>query len=445
MHLHCEYAWLGGESAGRNVRIGVTDGVVTSVEVDVQPQPGDERVMGVVIPGLVNAHSHAFHRALRGRTHGGTGDFWQWRNPMYALANRLTPDSYRELAAAVFAEMALAGITGVGEFHYVHHQPDGTPYADPNAMGRAMVDAAGVAGVRLALLDAAYLHATIDAVDTLPEQRRFSDGTIDRWLDRVDLLGDGGEGWTVGLAPHSVRAVHPNELAEVVGSRFGRVVHLHVSEQPAENAACVAATGMTPTEVLADVGLLGRHLTAVHATHMTERDIALLGGARAHVCMCPTTERDLADGIGPAHAMVTAGATMCLGSDSHAVIDLFEEARAVEHDERLVTGKRGIHRPASLLAAATSGGASSLGWESLVPEGIVAGKPADLVAIRIDSVRMAGFDARDAAAHIVHAAAPADVRDVWMAGTRVVRNGVHERIADVAEALRTTISALGTL
>lgn len=445
MHLHCEYAWLGGESASRNVRIGVTDGVVTSVDVDAQPQPGDERVSGVVIPGLVNAHSHAFHRALRGRTHGGSGDFWQWRNPMYALANRLTPDSYRDLATAVFAEMALAGITGVGEFHYVHHQPDGTPYADPNAMGRAMVDAAGAAGVRLALLDSAYLHATIDAPDTLPEQRRFSDGTIDRWLDRVDALGEGGEGWTVGLAPHSVRAVHPDELAEIVGSRFGRVVHLHVSEQPAENGACVAATRMTPTEVLADVGLLGRHLTAVHATHMTERDIALLGGARAHVCMCPTTERDLADGIGPAHAMVTAGATMCLGSDSHAVIDLFEEARAVEHDERLVTGIRGIHRPASLLAAATSGGASSLGWESLVPVGVVTGKPADLVAIRIDSVRMAGFDARDAAAHIVHAAAPADVRDVWMAGTRVVRNGVHERIADVAGALRTTISALGTL
>lgn len=445
MHLHCEYAWLGGESAASNVRIGVTDGVVTSVETDAHPQSGDERVSGVVIPGLINAHSHAFHRALRGRTHGGSGDFWQWRNPMYTLAGRLTPDSYRDLATAVFAEMALAGITGVGEFHYVHHQPDGTPYADPNAMGRAMVDAAGVAGVRLALLDAAYLHATIDAPDTLPEQRRFSDGTIDRWLDRVDALGEGGDGWTVGLAPHSVRAVHPGELAEIVGSRFGRVVHLHVSEQPAENAACVAATGMTPTEVLADVGLLGRHLTAVHATHMTDRDIALLGGARAHVCMCPTTERDLADGIGPAHAMVTAGATMCLGSDSHAVIDLFEEARAVEHDERLVTGKRGIHRPADLLAAATSGGASSLGWEGLVPEGIVAGKPADLVAIRIDSVRMAGFDARDAAAHIVHAAAPADVRNVWMAGRRVVRDGVHEDIADVAEALRSSISALGTL
>lgn len=445
MHLHCEYAWLGGESATSDVRIGVTDGIVTSVESGVTPRPDDERIRGVVMPGLVNAHSHAFHRALRGRTHGGSGDFWQWRNPMYALANRLTPDSYRQLATAVFAEMALAGITGVGEFHYVHHQVDGTPYSDPNEMGRAIVDAADAAGVRLALLDSAYLHATIDSPETLPEQRRFSDGSIDRWLDRVDELGEGGSGWTVGLAPHSVRAVHPRELAEIVGSRFGRVVHLHVSEQPAENAACVAATGMTPTEVLADVGLLGRHLTAVHATHMTDRDISLLGGGRAHACMCPTTERDLADGIGPARAMIDAGATMCLGSDSHAVIDLFEEARAVEHDERLATGKRGIHSPASLLAAATSGGASSLGWGNLEPVGIAAGKPADLIAIGLDSVRMAGFSAQDAAAHIVHAAAPTDVRDVWMAGSRVVRDGVHVRITDVAGALRTSISTLGTL
>ena len=445
MYLHCEYAWLGGESASRDVRIGVVDGIVTSLEVGVPGERGDERVAGVVIPGLVNAHSHAFHRALRGRTHGGSGDFWQWRNPMYALANRLTPDSYRELATAVFAEMALAGITGVGEFHYVHHQPDGTPYADPNVMGHAMVDAARGAGIRIALLDAAYLHAAIEKSELLPEQRRFSDCSIDRWLDRVDALGEGGDGWTVGLAPHSVRAVHPDELASIVGSRFGRVVHLHVSEQPAENAACIAATGMTPTEVLADVGLLGTHLTAVHATHMTDRDVSLLGGAHAHVCMCPTTERDLADGIGPAHAMASAGATLCLGSDSHAVIDLFEEARAVEHNERLITGTRGIHRPASLLAAATSGGASSLGWQSLTPEGVAVGKPADLVAIGLDSVRMAGFEAGAAAAHIVHAAAPADVRNVWVAGARVVRDGTHTSIDDVAGALRSSIEALGTL
>ena len=445
MHLHCQYAWLGGESAASNVRIEIVDGVVVSVETDAAPIAGDEQISGVVIPGLINAHSHAFHRALRGRTHGGSGDFWQWRSPMYALANRLTPDTYRDLATAVFAEMALAGITGVGEFHYVHHQHDGSPYDDPNTMGLALVDAARTAGIRLALLDVAYLHAALDKPEPLPEQRRFSDGTIERWLDRVDALGEGGDGWSVGLAPHSVRAVYPNELAEVVGSRFGRVVHLHVSEQPAENAACIAATGLTPTEVLADVGLLGPHLTAVHATHMTDHDIALLGGSRAHVCMCPTTERDLADGVGPARAMVDAGASLCLGSDSHAVIDLFEEARAVEHDERLISGRRGLHSPASLLAAATGGGASSLGWAGHGAEGIAAGNVADLVALTLDSVRLAAFEARDAAAHIVHGAAPSDVRDVWVAGRRIVRAGQHLLVGDVPSALRTSISALGTL
>jgi cytosine/adenosine deaminase-related metal-dependent hydrolase len=202
---------------------------------------------------------------------------------------------------------------------------------------------------------------------------------------------------------------------------------------------------MTPTEVLADVGLLGSHLTAVHATHMTDHDVALLGDAHSHVCMCPTTERDLADGIGPARAMAEAGAVLCLGSDSHAVIDLFEEARAVEHNERLITGKRGIHRPASLLAAATCGGATSLGWDHLAGEGIAVGKAADLVAIGIDSVRLAAFEAQDAAAHIVHAAAPTDVRHVWVAGKRVVRDGAHVHVADVAGALRTSIRALGTL
>jgi formiminoglutamate deiminase len=251
--------------------------------------------------------------------------------------------------------MALAGITGVGEFHYIHHQQDGTPYTNPNEMGLAMVDAAKHAGVRLALLDVAYLHAALDKPEPLVEQKRFSDGSIDGWLDRLDALGEGGTNWTVGMAPHSVRAVHPHELDEIVANRHGKVVHLHVSEQPAENAACIAATGKTPTQVLNDVGLLGPFATAVHATHLTETDISLLGSSRTNVCFCPTTERDLADGVGPASALVAAGASLSFGTDSNALIDMFEESRAVEHNERLVSGKRGLHSSASLLAAATSG------------------------------------------------------------------------------------------
>lgn len=438
---HADYVWRGGEAAVANVRIEVANGVIVAVTDGVAPQPGDERISGVVMPGLVSAHSHAFHRALRGRTQGEYGDFWSWRGPMYEIANVLTPENYAELSAMVYAEMALAGITGVGEFHYVHHQVDGTAYGEPNEMGLAVVRAAHRAGIRLALLDVAYLHAGLDQPEPLPEQRRFADKNVDAWLDRVDRLGEGGDGWTVGLAPHSVRAVYPDELDEVVGARYGRVVHLHVSEQPAENIACLAATGKTPTAVLADVGLLGSHTTAVHATHLTTYDIELLSTSKTTVCLCPTTERDLADGIGPASALVRAGVGLALGSDSHAIIDLFEEARAVEHNERLITARRGLHRPGDLLAAATSGGAHSLGWTDLgIRSGIQPGAPADFIAISLDSVRLASFSAECTAAHIVYAAAPADVSDVWVGGSRIVENFAHTKIEDVVGGLRNAIA-----
>ena len=438
---HADFAWRGGESVVANVRIEVANGVIVSVTDGVAQQPGDEHIAGVVMPGLVNAHSHAFHRALRGRTHGVGGDFWSWRESMYDIANALTPENYAELSAMVYAEMALAGITGVGEFHYVHHDRDGASYSDPNEMGLAVVQAAHQAGIRLALLDVAYLHAGLDQPEPLPEQRRFADKNIESWLDRVDRLGEGGKGWTVGLAPHSVRAVHPAELDEVVGARYGRVVHLHVSEQPGENLSCLAATGKTPTAVLAEVGLLGLFATAVHATHLTRDDIELLGTSKTTVCMCPTTERDLADGIGPASALVRAGALLALGSDSHAAIDLFEEARAVEYNERLIAARRGLHRPGDLLAAATSGGGHSLGWvDHDGRSGILPGMPADFIAISLDSVRLASFSPDCGAAHIVYAAAPADVRDVWVGGSRIVENFRHTKIEDVTGGLRNAIA-----
>ena len=440
--FHAQWAWRGGEEAIANVRITVSNGVIASVEDGVDAQASDVRISGVVMPGFVNAHSHAFHRALRGRTHGGAGDFWSWRTPMYEIANRLTPETYGELAAMTFAEMALSGITGVGEFHYIHHQQDGTRYANPNEMGLAMVAASQRAGIRMALLDVAYLHAALDKPEPLTEQKRFSDGTIDNWLDRVDALGEGGEGWTVGMAPHSVRAVHPNELEEVVANRHGKVVHVHVSEQPAENAACIAATGKTPTQVLSDAGMLGRHFTAVHATHLTATDISLLCSSHSGVCMCPTTERDLADGVGPASSLSAGGAVLSLGTDSNAFIDMFEEARAVETDERLVTGKRGVHAPASLLIAATSGGATALGWGQ---HGIQAGAPADFIALSLDSVRLASFDAAHAAAHIVHSASPADVRDVWVAGRQIVQDHQHLNVSDLVGGLGRAIAAVVTL
>jgi formiminoglutamate deiminase len=326
---------------------------------------------------------------------------------MYALAETVTPDSYLPLARATFTEMALSGITVVGEFHYLHR--------DGNAMGEAVMQAAGEAGVRLTLLDACYLRGGLDS---------FHDRSADAWAARVNSLRE-SDTIRIGAAIHSVRAVD-SESARVVAqwaAEHEAPLHAHVSEQPAENEACLEENGLTPTMTLAEAGAVSPAFTAIHATHLSDNDVTLLGFAR--VCLCPTTERDLADGIGPARTLREAGAKLCVGSDSQAFIDLFEEARAIELDERLATGVRGNHTPAQLLEAATAGGYASLGW----PEGgrIAAGAPADLATVGLDGVALAGTQPQDAVAAAVFAAGPRDVRHVMVAGRWIVRDGAHLR------------------
>jgi formiminoglutamate deiminase len=338
---------------------------------------------------------------------------------MYGLAERLTPDSYHELARATYTEMALSGITSVGEFHYLHHAPDGTPYDDPNAMGRALLAAASDAGIRIALLDTCYLAAGIgkepDGV-----QRRFSDGDAGAWAERVDALADArGAAAVVGAALHSVRAVPRDQMETVVAwaKRHEAPLHVHLSEQVAENEQCVAAYGRTPTEVLADAGALGERTSAVHATHLTDHDVALLGRAGTAACFCPTTERDLGDGVGPSRPLHEAGSPLTLGSDSHAVIDLFEEMRAVELDERLVSRQRGHWTAAELLDAATDAGHRSLGFDDAGR--IEVGARADLVTVDCTSPRTAGTGADEQA--LVFAATSADVVQVVRDGELVGR------------------------
>ena len=435
-----ERAWLGGEGAAERVLIETDGELVTAVEAGRDAPAGARRLTGLVLPGLANAHSHAFHRALRGRTHAGRGDFWSWRERMYEMAARLEPDSYLALARAAYAEMALAGITAVGEFHYLHHPPGGGRYADPNAFGAALAAAADEAGVRLTLLDACYLQADVDGSPLEGPQLRFGDGDADAWAARVSALGDGSV--RVGAAIHSVRAV-PAAAMRVVAAWAGErdaPLHLHLSEQRRENQACLAATGLTPAALCAENGVLGPRATAVHATHLDDGDVGLLGGSRTTVCMCPTTERDLADGIGPAGRLAAAGSPLALGSDSHAVVDLFEEARAVELDERLATGRRGHHRPSDLLAAATEGGMRALGR----PEGgaIAPGRLADLVAVRLDSPRLAGAPLDQLPAAVVFAATAADVSDVVVGGRQVVAEGHHLLLGDVAAALDKAVRAV---
>jgi len=419
MRFLAEHAWIDGGIA-RDVLIEVADGRFTRVEADAREDA--PRLGGVVLPGLANAHSHAFHRALRGRTHGNRGSFWTWRELMYEVAGRLEPESYFRLARAVYGEMALAGITCVGEFHYLHHRRDGRPYADPNAMGYALIEAAREAGIRVTLLDALYLKSSVDGKAPHGMQWRFSDGGWERWRERVDRLR-APEGAKIGAAYHSVRAVPADALRPVDGP-----LHIHLSEQRAENEACLSVHGCTPTDLLRRCGVLGPDTTVVHATHLTDDDIAMLRGTGA--CFCPTTERDLADGVGPARALANAGSRLSLGSDSHAVIDLIEEARTLEMHERLATERRGHFTSAELIAAATNH--ASLGWDDAGR--IAVGQRADLVAIRTDSVRTAGATPEQ----VIYAATAADVTDVVVDGRHLVTEGRHTGF-DVTEALREAV------
>lgn len=430
----CERAWL---------PTGVAEAVLVAVDergrvaaASPNSAAGEaERLAGVVFPGFANAHSHAFHRALRGRTHGAGGTFWSWRESMFAVAERLDPDTYLELARAVFAEMVVAGISCVGEFHYLHHGRDGRHYADPNAMGEALREAAKQAGLRMTLLDTCYLAGGIGEPLT-GTPLRFGDGDAAAWGERMLALPEDATTRT-GAAVHSVRAVPRAQLADIVAAAGpDRPLHVHLSEQPAENEACLAAFGCTPTALLHDAGVLSARTTAVHATHLTGQDIALLGQATTSTCLCPTTEADLADGIGPARALAAAGSPLCLGSDQHVAIDPLMEARGLEAGERLRSGKRGRFSPAELVAALTAHGHAALGWPRAGR--IAAGAPADLVAVRADSPTTAGC----APEQLMFAATAADVHTVVIGGRVVARDGVHSDLGAVGPLLAGVIDKL---
>ncbi|MET0234224.1 MAG: formimidoylglutamate deiminase [Kibdelosporangium sp.] len=426
MRYWCESAWLDSSGVQSGVLIEVTgDGRIASTTANSPRPPDAYRLTGLVLPGFANAHSHAFHRALRGRTHSDGGTFWTWRKGMYSLASQLNPSNYRKLATAVYAEMALAGVTCVGEFHYVHHAPGGARYNDPNAMAEALRQAARDAGIRVTLLDTCYLAGGIDQPISV-EQQRFSDGSVDAWASRAASVRSDST-LLAGAAIHSVRAVPRPDLSAVVSAWPAGPLHVHLSEQPAENEACLAAYGLTPTQLLAEAGALSPRTTAVHATHLTVNDIELLGESSTGSCFCPTTEADLADGIGPARELLAAGSPLSLGSDQHAVIDPLLEARALEHGERLRTGQRGRFTPFELFSALTAH--ASLGW----PSGY-----ADFAAIRLDSPRTAGSLPEQA----MLAATAADVHTVVAGGRIVVRDGQHERLGNVGLLLAEAIEEL---
>jgi formimidoylglutamate deiminase len=306
---------------------------------------------------MANVHSHAFQRDLRGvgeRSGRPEDDFWSWREGMYALASRLDPDGMRDVAARVYAEMAAAGYGVVGEFHYVHHRPDGTPYEDPNAMAVAVAEASAEAGLRIVLLPAAYHRGG---------HARFRDPSLDAFLARVDDLRV--RGLDVGVAAHSVRAVPEDWLREIASyaDSHGLVLHIHAHEQPRELAECAAEHGCTPIELLARCGFLGPRTTIVHGIHVSERDIALVADAGAIVATCPTTEGNLGDGHFPALAWRDAGVRLAIGSDSNVVVDPFEEVRELETGARRERGTRHalLAEAGDLWGAVARNGCASLG------------------------------------------------------------------------------------
>lgn len=430
--FHLDRAILPGGGA-RDVRVEEADGTITRVTSEAPVAAGAIRLRGVTLPGLATAHSHAFHRALRGRTHAGGGTFWTWRSLMYRAASALTPDAYRQLATAVFSEMIVSGYTAVGEFHYVHGAPDPS-----GEMEAAVIAGAAAAGIRLTLLDTLYrfggLRDNGDRLPLSPHQQRFSDGSVDSWVERHAALPVATATYRPGMAAHSLRAVDADDVARMRRAFPDQVLHAHVSEQPAENAQVRSHFGRTPVRVLAEAGVLDERFTGVHLTHLTPADIADLGRSGATACFCPTTERDLADGIGPARALADAGVRLALGSDQNAVVDPFEEMRGLEMNDRLATGLRGRFDPAVLLRTATSNGYASLGWTG---GAIEVGAVCDLVAVDAKSPRTAGASIDQ----LWYAATAADVTDVVVDGRRVV-SGRHHEMGDVGQFLRSAISRL---
>lgn len=414
-----------------------------------------------LLPGMVNSHSHAFQRVLRGRTEYRANDkdsFWTWRELMYSAATRLTPEDVYDASRMAFLEMALGGITAVGEFHYLHHAPDGTLYDDPNLLAKEVMRAAGDVGLRIALLRVAYARSGFQT-EANPKQARFIESDSETYLKNFErLIADVSRGssshataWA-GIAPHSVRAVPLESLREVVGyaNQHELKVHMHVAEQPAEVSACVEEYGRTPIALLDTEGLLSERFTAVHAIHVTPKAMPAFARSGALVCACPTTERNLGDGVVPAGEYLKHNVRICLGTDSHTQIDLLEDARELEYHLRLQGLERAVldgGKGASALAqgsgddeestvpngrvsaiaallfdCATVNGAMSIG----APGGTLeAGKPADFFTVALDDPSIAGASRDDLLAGIVFSLSRAAVREVVVGGKPVVSEGQH--------------------
>ena len=403
-----------------------------------------------LLPGLVNVHSHAFQRVIRGRTEHHSlryknDNFWTWREEMYRAASRLTPEDIYDASRMTFLEMALSGMTAVGEFHYLHHAPDGTPYTDPNLLAKMVIAAARDVGLRIALLRVAYVRSGFRSQPN-PKQARFIELEPDIYLRNLERLKSDlarehqGNAWT-GVAPHSVRAVPLPFMREVISyaNEQKLPVHMHIAEQPSEVTACLAEYGRTPIALLAFEGLLSERFTGIHGIHVTTEEIKEMARARAILCACPTTERNLGDGVVPADLFFREGVRVTLGADSHTQIDLLEDARELEYHMRLSRLERIVLTPeentpsglaAQLFACVTRYGAESINAESGALE---RGRPADFFTVDLNDPSIAGASVDDLLSNIVFSLARTAVCEVAVNGKLIVEKGRHKEQREIVE------------
>jgi formimidoylglutamate deiminase len=425
------------------------------------PAPQDaERLAGPVLPGLVDAHSHAFQRAFAGlaeRRDNAEDDFWSWRDRMYKVANAVTPESLRAIAAHLYVELLRGGYTQVCEFHYLQHRPDGTPYDDPLALSMALADAAADAGIGLTLLPVLYERAGLSAPALRPDQRRFRAGAQDVWQlsrefeARVAAAGRASlVPLNAGLAIHSVRAAAAESIAQLhtLAQGFDGPIHVHVSEQRAELRDCVAATGMTPVAWLASQGWLDSRWQLVHATHVDAAEIAATAASGAGVVICPGTEANLGDGFTDLPAWLGAGVDLAIGSDSHVTRSWREELRWMEYGQRLRLERRNVcaqparaqpDTAASLFERARAGGGRAAGHAAW---GLVRGARADLLVIDPDDPGLVGLPPERWLDALVFSSPGQPWRDVMVAGRWALRGHRHAHVERISAAFAQAMAAL---
>jgi formiminoglutamate deiminase len=446
--LWFENVKLPGGWAG-SVRVVVAQGIVQSVDVGAEPAPGDERHR-LAAPGLPNLHSHAFQRAMAGaaeRRGREADNFWSWREAMYQVAGAVGPEELEAVAAWAYVEMLETGFVRVGEFHYLHNDPRGAPYADPAEMSRRIVAAAESVGIGLTLLPVFYAHSGFGGAPPSARQRRF---VLD--LDTYERLHEGAQsacrelpGAVVGIAPHSLRATTEAELRALLAAHPAGPVHIHVAEQIREVNDCLAWCGQRPVGFLHDRFEIDRRWCLVHATHVEPGELQAMAQSGAVVGLCPITEANLGDGVFPAADFLAHGGRIGIGSDSNVLIDAAEELRLLEYAQRLVRRERNVLTAPggsvgeSLFDQALRGGAQALG---VAGEGIAAGADASFVTLDLEHPALTGATPAEALDRWIFAARPSPVDCVWVRGVKVVSGGRHRDRDRLLARWRTAVAAL---